>query len=213
MKTCCGGNTIADTVIMGRGTLPCLELRDPFITNGDFVTPVTFGTLAPLDLDAWNIYQSGTTGGVVGWTANEIDVIANNNFSFHYLYYQVQDSFGALTSYIDRTRDTYFSFDLSAINVRNGKRIILTFQSVNIAGFDSHYYQINLSAFAYGTHNLIIHPSDWIAGSTPAGFGTIGSGTWGAQLVTFFIQTSNAGTGYDDDYSIDNVSMRSPYCV
>lgn len=206
---CCGGITVPHRAF---GSRPCNNVDLSMVTNGDFDSaPIVMP--ATLEENKWGTLTSSTLGGTLVWSPSQINVTSNNAFSFQYLFYYVKTPIGLLTKFIDRTKRTSFSFNMSAVNVRGGKKIILTFQSVDSVGADSHYYQTEISAEPYGTYNLTIMPADWVAGITPAGFGTIGTGTWGSELVTFFITTGGGGTGRDDDYIIDNVELSNIVCI
>jgi len=210
---CCGGANIITSEALGGGT-PCEDQPFSLITNGDFALEVNWGTSAPNNIDSWNLYEAASFGGLTDWSAGRVVVTANNIFSATYLYYDVYiNATGQLTGFIDRTKNLYLQLDLTAINVRNGKRIIVTLQCVNASNMDSHYYQFLLDSEPYGTFNLTVTPSDWVSGITPGGFGTIGSGQWGAEPITFRIDTGNAGSGRDDDYYLDNVVLYQNVCI
>ncbi len=182
----------------------CVEYL--YLTNGNFIVEVTEATGT---VNAWNILETATFGGDMSWAPSRIEIISNNAFSFQYLFYQVYDGV-SLSDYIDSTKVIDFECDIVALNVRNGKKIILTFNSVDAVGGNEKYYQVDLTDTPYGHVAFSINPSDWIPGSPVTGL--IGAGIAGSQLVTFFVTTGNAGTNRDDDYYIDNVKLSKMDC-
>ena len=202
---CCGGANIITSEVLGKP--PCEDVQVSRITNGDFDIMVDVGSPAPTFVNSWNIFRSFTSGGDVSWSPNQITVTSNSAPSGYYLYYYALNGMGALVTEIDPTKTLYFSFDLTAINIRAGKILILTIQS------PVSYYQVDLTPQAFGHYSIVLNPGDWLPGGPPGGFGQVGFGIPGAEMITFLIITGTAGLARDDDYSIDNVLTYQLACI
>lgn len=206
-STCCGQCHSAQ--LMPPPVRGCTPVVLETVGNNDFSSEVFIGGAGA---GSWVLLISATSGGDINWTPDQVNIISNDAFAFLYLYYFTDTGVG-LTTRIDRTVVNYLSFDLNSINVRNGKRLFLTLVAVDENYEDAHYVQIDLSSEPYGTYTMDIAPGDWIPGIPPGGTGLTGCGQAGCEPVVFFATTGNAGSGRDDDYYIDNVSLTHNDCV